>query len=388
MTILIIIVPIMFFNYINAECSDLDSAQCVEWAQYCEWDEESGICTEIGGGGENSVFGPYEYSYLTESDGIRSSDLYNGTLLYYPLDANPPYSSIIIMDAFGDEYGLESWAQFYASHGFIAMTIGNFDRSATDFGSSWDYADRAIGLLDAIETIKEEHTRTSSPLIGIIDTNNFAVSGYSTSGGGAHTAVTMDSTLKTAVLLNPAVAFLDSLNCPAETMFYCLIEEHLDHNVPVLIFAGENEFNEMVSEDDSAYVNMWALPQYEYVPETTEKLYFESSGEGHGSSVYPSGDVALFALYWLNYYLLEDDSFCNILIEAPESTSQFMTTLSCDFSISYDVNNDGLINGSDLTSLMIYILYENGSLNPLDLNFDQSFDILDILLFADYLENL
>ena len=94
------------------------------------------------------------------------------------------------------------------------------------------------------------------------------------------------------------------------------------------------------------------------------------------------------ALYWLNYYLLEDDSFCDILIEAPESTSQFMTTLSCDFSISYDVNNDGLINSSDLTSLMIYILYESGSLNPLDLNFDQSFDILDILIFADYLENL
>ena len=138
MKILIIIAPIVFLNYLNAECSDLDSTQCVEWAQYCEWDEESGMCTEIGGGGENSVFGPHEYSYLTESDGIRSSDLYNGTLLYYPLDANPPYSSIIIMDAFGDEYGLESWAQFYASHGFIAMTIGNFDRSATDFGSSWD----------------------------------------------------------------------------------------------------------------------------------------------------------------------------------------------------------------------------------------------------------
>ena len=55
---------------------------------------------------------------------------------------------------------------------------------------------------------------------------------------------------------------------------------------------------------------------------------------------------------------------------------------------NYDVNKDGLINSSDLTSLMIYILYESGSLNPLDLNFDQSFDILDILIFADYLENL
>ena len=55
MKILIIIAPIMFLNYLNAECSDLDSTQCVEWAQYCEWDEESGMCTEIGGG-EKIVF--------------------------------------------------------------------------------------------------------------------------------------------------------------------------------------------------------------------------------------------------------------------------------------------------------------------------------------------
>ena len=133
--------------------------------------------------------------------------IYITGLLYYPLDANPPYSSIIIMDAFGDEYGLESWAQFYASHGFIAMTIGNFDRSATDFGSSWDYADRAIGLLDAIETIKEEHTRTSSPLIGIIDTNNFAVSGYSTSMVGCSYCSNYGFNFKNSSLIEPCCCF-------------------------------------------------------------------------------------------------------------------------------------------------------------------------------------
>ena len=38
----------------------------------------------------------------------------------------------------------------------------------------------------------------------------------------------------------------------------------------------------------------------------------------------------------------------------PENASQYLTTLECGESISYDVNNDGLINSSDLTSLMIY----------------------------------
>ena len=56
--------------------------------------------------------------------------------------------------------------------------------------------------------------------------------------------------------------------------------------MPVLIFAGENEYDELVSPDDPTYSNMWALPQYEYVPETTDKTYFESAGEGHGSSVF------------------------------------------------------------------------------------------------------
>ena len=76
------------------------------------------------------------------------------------------------------------WAEFYASHGFIAMTIGNFDRSTRDFDSEWDYADRALGLLDATQTIKEENLRELSPLFGQVDTSSFAVSGYSTSGGG------------------------------------------------------------------------------------------------------------------------------------------------------------------------------------------------------------
>ena len=210
------------------------------------------------------------------------------------------------------------------------MSIGNLDENLRDSNSDWDYMDRAIALLSAVETIKSENQRQISPLFNMIDTSSFAVSGYSTSGGGAHTALTIDSTLKAGILLNPAVAFLDSVNCPAESDYYCLIEEHLDHDVPVLIFAGENEYNELVTPDDDIYDSMWALPQYEHVPDDTDKLYFESANEGHSSSVVPSGNVGKQAIYWMKYFMNDDVSYCDSIITQPDGVSSFLTSIVCD----------------------------------------------------------
>lgn len=320
-------------SYLYAECSDLNYTECAQWPGYCEWNDETGVCQDLGGGGDggsNDNYGPYEFTYLTESEGIQPSDLYNDAFIYYPIDAIPPYKSVVLIDAFGSEPGLIDWAQFYASHGYIGMSIGNLDEFRRDSNSDWDYMDRAIALLDAVETIKLENERAVSPLFNLIDTTNFAVSGYSTSGGGAHTALTIDSTLKAGILLNPAVAFLDSINCTPESDYYCLIEEHLDHNVPVLIFAGENEYDELVTPDDDAYDSMWALPQYNHVPEDTDKLYFESADEGHGSSLFPSGIVGKQALFWLNYYMGNDTSYCDSIITQPDGVSSFLTTIVCE----------------------------------------------------------
>ena len=330
--ILIITFSFIFQN-ISAECSDLSQAECEYWSGYCQWDADNNLCEELGGGGGGDgsiVYGPYEYGLLTELDGIRTSEKYDGALLYYPIGAAMPYKSIILIDAFGDEYGLQSWAQYYASHGFIGMTIGNDDETRRDIDSDWTLYDRADGLLDAKVTIKEENIRILSPLFNSIDTNSFAVSGYSTSGGGAHIAATMDSTLKAAILLNPAVYFLDSLNCDPEGYYFCLIEEHLDHEVPVLLFAGENELEGLVTPGDTAYNDVWALPQYNFVPETTDKLYFESANDGHGSASSPSGTEAKHALYWANYYLKNELNYCDSLIIQPENASQFLTTISCE----------------------------------------------------------
>ena len=370
----------IFCNNLYADCTDLDSLQCLDYSEYCVWNEEQNQCQEIGGGNGNIEFGPYQYSFLTESDGIRVSTNYNGALLYYPIDGIPPFASMVIIDAFGDEYGLQNWAEYYASHGFIAMTIGNFD---DDY---WDYEDRGIGLLDAVITIKHENERIDSPLFGMIDTTSFAVSGYSTGGGGAHAAATMDSTLNAVILHNPAVAFLDSLNCNSDTEYYCLVPEHLNHSVPVLVFAGENELDELVTESDSIYANIWAFPQYDFVPEITDKVYFESIGEGHGSSASPEGELAAYAISWLNYYLLNDSNYCDILLQEPQSTSQFLTTIECTTSISYDINDDGSIDNADLIMLVTIVI--NGILGSNDFNYDSTVNIFDILILSDYLEGV
>ena len=322
------LIVIYFLQFAFSECSDLNQTDCAAYPDYCTWNEEQNSCEDNGGGGTNN--GPYEYTYLTELDGLQSSDLYSSGFLYYPIDASPPYKSVVLIDAFGSEPGLINWAQFFASHGYIAMSIGNLDETLRDSNADWDYMDRAIALLSAIETVKSENGRQISPLFNMIDTSSFAVSGYSTSGGGAHTALTIDSTLKTGILLNPAVAFLDSVNCTAESDYYCLIEEHLNHDVPVLIFAGENEYNELVTPDDDAYDNMWALPQYEHVPDDTDKLYFESANEGHGSSIVPSGIVGKQALFWLNFFMKNDESYCDSVITQPDGVSSFLTSIICE----------------------------------------------------------
>ena len=383
------VITIIFFfaELLVSDCIDLNYDQCIQYAGFCEWNQETSQCENIGGGGGEIEYGPYQYQYLTESDGIRISSFYNGALLYYPQGAPIPYHTIVLIDAFGDEYGLEGWAQFYASHGYVAISIGNFDRRSRDLSSNWDYEDRAIALIDAVETVKYEQHRNLSPLYGLIDTTSFAVSGYSTSGGGAHAAVTMESTLKTAVLLNPAAAFLDSLNCPIETAYYCLREEHLNHETPVLIFAGENELDGLVSDSDSTYLGMWALVQYNYIPETTDKSYFESAGQGHGSSTYPVGPVADYSLAWLNYYLRGENSSCDYLIQEPENVSEFITTLECSFLPSFDLNDDGSINISDFVTLLISIINEDGLIEAKDFNFDSNVDIYDLLIISDYLDN-
>jgi dienelactone hydrolase len=251
--------------------------------------------------------GPYAVEMMLESDGLRDGPDYEGATLYYPTDATPPYAGMVIVPGyFASETSVEEWGPFYASHGIVTMTIGT-----NNLGDLPE--DRAHALLDAIVTLRQEHSRVTSPLHGALDTTRFAVSGWSMGGGGAQLAAAMDPTLRAVVALCP---WLNTNQ---------LMESDLDHPVPVLIFSGQS--------DQVAPPEIHADVHYSYTPETTDKLLYEVANGNHSIANKPqnaSGDIGRIALSWLNTYLLDDVCYCPLFVEEPGTASMYLTTVECE----------------------------------------------------------
>ena len=375
----------LLFNVILAECSDLDYAECLNWPDFCEWNENAGQCQDIGGGsggstGGGTQDGPYEYVTITESQGLRNGPDYKDGVLYYPIDANPPYKSIVLTPGWGSgSSSMASWAEFYASHGFIAMRIGPND----EINDS--HEQRGEGLLDGIETIKQENNRFNSPLFGLIDINGFSVSGYSMGGGAAHDAAMMDGSIKALISLNPTVLFEDCNLCPGEvfdgvTYCFCLVPELIDHSIPSLIFTGEIEVNELPD-----YEGMLGQDIYVNMPESTDKILFEGASDGHGFAAYPQGEVAEYALNWLNYHVLYQDA-CESLFEVPSSASQYLTNMECTDNVFGDINGDSLVNIQDII-LTINLVLNSEYDGSADFNSDDTINILDVITLVNIILN-
>ena len=378
MKCIIIILNLILFNFIYAECSDLSESECLYWSTYCEWNEETDQCQDMGGGGtgggDDSENGPYEFTTITESQGLRNGSDYRDGVVYYPIDGVPPYKSIVLTPGFGGGSSeMTSWAEFYASHGFIAMRIGPND----EINDS--HYMRGLGLIDAIESIKQENSRIGSPLNELIDENSFSVSGYSMGGGASHDAAMMDNSLAAVISLNPTVIFEDCDLCPAnyyEGVPYCicLVPEFVNHAIPSLIFAGEVEVNEL-----EAYEGLLGQDIYANMPQTTNKILFEGANLGHGFAAYPYGEVQEYALNWLKFQVLNDSDACEALLNIPSSASQYLTNnIECIESVTGDINGDLLVNVQDVI-LIVNLILINEYDSLADLNLDENIDVLDIV---------
>ena len=373
--IIIILIPLLYLNNLYAECSDLDSTECLQWAEYCEWNEDTEECQEIGGGGGDIEYGPYEVLSISQSDGMRDGPLYLDATLYYPTGLEILLTSVILGPGWGgDGFSMAEWAYFFASYGFIATTIDYNDPI------NESHQQRAEAMLDLIETVKLEHVRNNSPVYDQIDTTKFAAVGYSLSGGVTQLVAMLDSTLDAAIALNPTIIIEDCDGCSDYEYCICLLPEHLEHSVPTLIIAGENEIDELPS-----YAGLLGADQYFNTPESTMKMFYEIGGGDHGSAAYPMNDfIQSKTLYWLKYNLMDSTDVCTELVIEPDDASQFLTTLNCVNLSSYDINQDGMIDNADFVLLLTTIVNELSTNQP-DINYDLETDIFDLLLLSDYL---
>ena len=99
----IAVINLVLCRCVYAECYELNYSDCLYWSSYCEWNDETGQCQDIGGGGGGGgeADGPYQYATITESQGLRNGPDYRDGVVYYPIDGIPPYKSIVLTPGFG-----------------------------------------------------------------------------------------------------------------------------------------------------------------------------------------------------------------------------------------------------------------------------------------------
>ena len=373
----ILILLTFLFQFIYASCSDLDYDDCLYWSSFCEWNDFDYQCQDIGGDDFNDNYGPFQFSSFNESNGLISSENYLAATVFYPIDAVPPYASIVIVPgAFSPEEIMHQWGSYYASYGFIAMTIG-----INDYFND-DMSDLAHSLLDAIEVLKQENNRLESPILDKVDIDNFATSGWSIGGGAAEYAATIDSSLRAVIALNPGLAIQDYENCdnPAYD-YYCLVPEHLNHISPVLIISSEGDIENPTDID--------AAVHYNYTPESTTKMLFELEGGNHETGLNPysgAGELGDKVIDWLNYHLLDSLDYCDTLLNIPSSATQFYTNLQCQDFFTGDINGDYIINVQDIILTVNLVLSEEYN-SAADLNSDSVINILDIVQIINIILN-
>ena len=257
-----------------------------------------------------SNFTPFAFDSIVESNGLRNGPNYDGATLFFPLNENTNYKSIVLVPGYkAEQESVKRWARYLASRGFISMTIGT--NSLTDFPSV-----RANALIDGMETIRQENSRQSSPLYQKIDTNNIAVGGWSMGGGGAQLAAKMDPRIKAVLAITPWL------------YKYTLSASDLNHNSPVLIISGE--------VDATAPVSKHADIHYNYTPSSTNKMLFEFLGGGHNKPLKPlrrKGVLGNVAYAWLKLFLEGNNCYCGILsvdsFDQNSTSSKYLTNLNC-----------------------------------------------------------
>ena len=148
-----------------------------------------------------AALGPHTVQILAvEALSLRANRKYSSSTVYLPATVPPQelLASIVIVPGWAcSENTVSAWGSFFASHGYLAMTIGTHS-PFHDLPTA-----RANALLDAVEALKEEHARSESALEGRLDVTRFAVAGWSMGGGGCQIAALADPSLKCVLAFAP-----------------------------------------------------------------------------------------------------------------------------------------------------------------------------------------
>lgn len=231
---------------------------------------------------------------LTSENGPHATKNYSLSgvgCIYYPTDAQPPFSAVAISDGYLGSGGCgtaqtSGWGPFYASHGIVAMII---ETSGSDQPRT-----RGQKLLKGIAGFKAEQLNSSSPLFGKL-AGRYGTSGFSMGGGGTTHAASSDATLRSSIALM-AWSPISSVTVP--TLFTC------------------------GSSDGTASCSSHGRPAYNGMPNTTPKMIVTVSSGHSGQPSAGSRKQGAWGLAFQKLYLDGDERWRSVLLAGdPDATN-------------------------------------------------------------------
>ncbi|MGD8863053.1 MAG: hypothetical protein PVI30_23770 [Myxococcales bacterium] len=259
----------------------------------------TGDGTGAGSGGNGStIFGPDPTSasasapgtFQVESytSGYEDSPAYLDATIWYPADNPGPFGGVAVVPGFvSPQSSIAPWGAFLASHGFVVITIG------TNSGGDPPEV-RAEALLAALGTLESENARSGGPVEGLVDTDRFALMGWSMGGGGTLIAANDNPQLKAAI---PLAAWRPGGTFP-------------NNKVPTLLFAGDTD--PLAGGQSPGF--------YASIPGSTPKMLIEVVTGDHWLFNDPAnlnGEVGRFGLSWLKVFVDGDDRYREFIEAMP-----------------------------------------------------------------------
>jgi dienelactone hydrolase len=273
--------------------------------------EDTSCCSDgdcVCRGGDpttNTVNNNGPYRVASYSRGFPGGWNFGGATVYYPTDAPGPLSGVVMCPGYtATQSSIADWGPFFASHGIVLVTID----TVTVFDQ---VAQRAEGLLDALDSLKGENTRRGSPLQGKLSQERFGLAGWSMGGGGTWIATRDHPELKSAVTLAGHNA----------TAGGALVS--VGSRVPTLMLNGATDVTILGGLGQSE-------ASYNAIPSSTPKLLYVMALDGHFSWGTPTTNfdaAGRYVLAWEKLFLEGDQRYKKFLLERGPLATTFQSNL-------------------------------------------------------------
>jgi alpha-beta hydrolase superfamily lysophospholipase len=212
---------------------------------------------------------------------------FGGGTIYYPTTtADGTFGAVVISPGYTASQSSIAWlGPRLASQGFVVFTI--------DTDSRYDQpGQRADQLQAALDYLVEDSTVASR-----IDEDRLAVMGHSMGGGGSLEASRENPDIQASIPMTP----------------WHLTKSWSSVTTPTLIFGAEN--------DSVAAVNSHAVPFYNSIPGSTDKMYIELNGASHFAPNSSNTTIAKYSISWLKRFVDNDTRYDQFLCPLPDGTA-------------------------------------------------------------------